>query len=301
MLGASLGLGFCSKYHIVLFLPAAFVYIFLEKKWRILNPSGIIICILTGLIFSSPVLIWNFQNNFMSFRFQLEHGLDTQDAWKLRWPIEYVLGQFFLLFPPVCLAAFKRPKNSTFKILFYFGWFPIFFFLLTSLKSKVEANWPITAYPSLICLAYISLQGTRALRLTLGTWMVAWILVIGQLIVPWIPIDEKELKTYELKKFDRLSEMYLKDPKDVFASSYQMAAMISYHTRFQAPLIFKGLGLSRVDYFDFQKESTPSEKKFRLFCENGQPLSKELLDLGYREISSTSLGDNFRLVEASKE
>lgn len=301
ILGASLGLGFCSKYHIVLFVPAALCYVLFEKKWQMLKPSHILLCILTGVLFSSPVLIWNFQNDFISFRFQLQHGLDSQNSWRLRWPIEYVFGQFFLLFPPVFLAALKKPKIEVLKMLFYFGWFPLLFFFLTSLKSKVEANWPIAAYPALTCLAFYSLQNTRALRITVGTWAVAWILVIAQILVPWVPINEHELKTYELKKFDSLIQVYLKDPHDIFASSYQMASMISYKTRFQAPLVFKAIGLSRVDYFDFQKESTPSEKKFRLFCENGQPLSKELLDLGYREISSIGLSDNFRLVEASKE
>ncbi len=301
LLGASLGLGFCSKYHIVLFVPAALAYICFEKRWKIFKPSGVIICTLMGLLFSGPVLFWNFQNHFASFRFQLQHGLDTNDSWRIRWPLEYVLGQFFLLFPPVFLAAIKRPKIDRLRILFYFGWFPIFFFFLTSLKSKVEANWPIAAYPALTCLGFYVLQNTKSLKVTLSVWAVAWILVIAQILIPWIPIDERELKTYELKKYDPLVDIYLKNPTNMFASSYQMASMISYKSRFKAPLIYKGIGLSRLDYFDFQKESTPTEKRFSLFLETYQPLSKELLDMGYREVSTTEINKMYRLVVASKE
>ncbi len=300
-LGASLGLGFCSKYHIVLFVPAAIFYLSLEKAWRQLSKKGILILIFTGLVFSSPVLLWNIQNDFASFRFQLQHGLATNDAWKIRWPLEYCLGQFFLLFPTVFLVAMKKPKENDLRLVYYFGWFPILFFLITSLKSKVEANWPIAAYPALICLGYYGLKQSKAFKITFGIWLLAWILVIAQILTPWIPIDERELKTYEMKKYDPLVSIYEKDSQNYFASSYQMAAMISYKTRFTSPLLYKAVGLSRIDYFDFQKESTPNEKRIRIFCERYQPLSKELLDLGYREVSSTEITDFFRLVGASKE
>lgn len=305
LLGVSLGLGFCSKYHIILFIPAALLYIIIEKRWRMLNPTGIILCILTGLIFSSPVLFWNYKNNFISFQFQLQHGLATSQSWKLRWPIEYVLGQFLLLFPPLFLAALKRPKIENLKILFYFGWFPILFFLITSLKSKVEANWPITAYPALTCLGFYVLQNSKAIKITMTIWGVAWILIIGQILIPWIPIDERELKTYELKKYNSVIAFYRKYTSvvspELFASSYQMASMISYQTRFESNLVYKAVGMSRVDYFDFQVGSTPRAKSFRILSERGQPLSKELIDLGYREVSSTEIDKNFRLVFASKE
>ena len=137
--------------------------------------------------------------------------------------------------------------------------------------------------------------------MTTAIWAIAWILVIGQILVPWIPIDERELKTYELKRYDPLVEIYKKSFQQTFAGSYQMASMISYKTRFVAPLVYKAIGLSRIDYFDFQKESTPTEKRFTVFLETYQPLSKELKDLGYHEVSSTEINKMFRLVVAGKE
>ncbi len=305
LMGASLGLGFCSKYHIILFVPAAFLYVIAEKKWFLLRPLGIIVCILSGLVFSSPVLIWNYQNDFISFKFQLQHGLATNNSWQIRWPVEYVLGQFLLIFPPVFWAAIKKPKEMNLKILYYFGWFPILFFLLTSIKSKVEANWPIAAYPALTCLGFYALQNAKSLKVTMVVWATAWLLVIGQILVPWVPIDEREIKTYELKKYNSLSAFYQKalseNSENFYASSYQMASMISYRTRFTLPLIYKAIGMSRIDYFDFQAESTPKNKRFYILNETLQPLSKELLDLGYREVSSTPIDGTFRLVLAGKE
>jgi 4-amino-4-deoxy-L-arabinose transferase-like glycosyltransferase len=300
-LGAALGLGFCSKYHIVLFIPAAFLYILVERQWRLIKPSGILICILCGILFSMPVLYWNAQHDFMSFKFQLQHGLDTTDSWRLRWPIEYILGQFFLVFPTVFLMALKKPKLESLKVLYYFAWFPILFFLMTSMKSKVEANWPIAAYPALICLGYYGLQKRTALWVTLVVWIVAWLFVFGQVLRPWMPVDERELKTYELKKFDRLIEIFKEDHAGTFASSYQMASLISYKTRFDLPLTYKAIGMSRRDYFDFQPQALPVSRSFHIVLENEQKISAELKALGYQEVSGTRINDEFRLVQVDRK
>ncbi len=266
-----------------------------------LRPTGIFLCVLCGLIFSLPVLIWNQQHDFISFKFQLQHGLDTDDSWRLRWPIEYIVGQFLLVFPTVFLLALKKPKLESLRVLYYFAWFPILFFLMTSIKSKVEANWPIAAYPALMCLGYYALQKRGALQVTIAVWAIAWIFVFGQVFHPWMPIDERELKTYELKKFDPLIPIFNLHRENTFASSYQMASMISYKTRFTSPLTYKAIGMSRRDYFDFQKQALPTTNYFYILLENEQRISAELKALGYSEVFGKRLNDEFRLVRVERK
>ena len=52
LLGMALGLGFCSKYHIVLFIPCLLVWIFLNYKNLSIKPIPILSAILCGLVFS---------------------------------------------------------------------------------------------------------------------------------------------------------------------------------------------------------------------------------------------------------
>lgn len=97
-LGFSLGLGFCSKYHIVIFLPILFLYLIFEKKLHLVRWTYVIATITTGLIFSMPVIIWNYQNDFSSFLFQLNHGLG-RTTYKFYWTWTYVLAQIAVIFP----------------------------------------------------------------------------------------------------------------------------------------------------------------------------------------------------------
>ncbi|MCB0370340.1 MAG: glycosyltransferase family 39 protein, partial [Bdellovibrionales bacterium] len=115
LLGASLGLGFLSKYHIVLFPIIGFIYLFKEKKWSLINKKGIALTVLFGFIFSFPVLYWNFENHFQSFIFQFNHGLKSE-SWRWQWPVEYLVGHFLLLIPPFVFYFFKT-KTTELKLL----------------------------------------------------------------------------------------------------------------------------------------------------------------------------------------
>ncbi|MGZ5279436.1 MAG: glycosyltransferase family 39 protein, partial [Pseudobdellovibrionaceae bacterium] len=99
-LGVSLGLGFCSKYHIVLFVPFVFLFILFEKQWSQIRWKYVGLTVLFGLLFCSPVLIWNYLNDFASFKFQMKHGLSRPD-YKFYWTWTYVLAQTLVLFPTV--------------------------------------------------------------------------------------------------------------------------------------------------------------------------------------------------------
>ena len=91
------------------------------------------------------------------------------------------------------------------------------------------------------------------------------------------------------------------NPLKTFASSYQMAAMISYRTRFEMPLTFKAVGMSRVDYFDFQPEARPTLDTFFMLTESEQIISPELKALGYKAFITRKINDEFVLVQLDRK
>lgn len=110
LFGLSLGLGFTSKYHIVLIIPGILLYLFVDKKWSQISWRGVFLSVLGFLIGASPVLIWNSQNEWISFKFQIEHGIGSQQ-FNNAWPIEFILSQLMILTPLFITELFK--KNVT--------------------------------------------------------------------------------------------------------------------------------------------------------------------------------------------
>ncbi len=266
-LGAALGLGFCAKYHMVLFVPSALAWIAVSGGWRELPYRHIPLAVASGLVFCAPVWYWNLTHDWVSFRFQLEHGFKS-GAWRAAWPLQYAAGQIALIFPPVLWLATRRREPRELRWLHAFAWLPLLFFLYTSFKARVEANWPIIAYPAILALAFLNDPGRRWIRATMAVWATAILLVLSHLIAPWFPIDAKNLKTSEMSKYDALLPAF-DEFQPLFASSYQMAATLSYKRK---EMVYKLHGMNRRDFYDFHPMSRPRSGVFYVAVEGGHPL-----------------------------
>lgn len=266
LLGAALGLGFCAKYHIVLFIPCLLVYLTVEKRWREVRWAGVLATIAAGLIFCAPVLLWNLENNFASFEFQLKHGLE-ESYYDPRWTGDYVGGQILLLFPLIFWAALRARVPQALRWAYYFGWGPLLFFLFTSLKASVEANWPIIAYPAIFTLALYYPRTPKWSKIYYGFFGVLYVVVLGSMIVPTFRnIHGKVIEPYHMQEVSEGVRGF----SPLYASNYQIAASLWYLNKVPT---FKLKEMSRIDFFDTFPEAIPSGNKFYLIKHeiNGLP------------------------------
>lgn len=78
-LGLLLGLAGLSKYTAIVFVPALIIIFMLKNKWRELLKPSLWLGGLLAVALVSPVLIWNLQNDFASFKYQTAH-VSTLDS-----------------------------------------------------------------------------------------------------------------------------------------------------------------------------------------------------------------------------
>lgn len=295
LLGLFLGLGFCSKYHIVLFVPITLIWLYASGRWREVKWPYVPFTILIGLLFCAPVLIWNAQNEWASFVFQINHGFEPHKPSAL-FPVEYVISQLLLIFPVVLYYFWQKREPFQLSYLRYFTWLPLLFFLYSSFKARVEANWTLVAYPSLYTLALFGAQNLKWLKVTIALWIMGLGVVLSQIFYPWIPVNPKKLKTHELTKYLPLADFAAKNP-NCYASSYQMAASLSYHLRKH---VYKLGGMNRRDFYDFESNSYPKADKFWVFVEPEQRLPDWLEKEGYYRVSKVNITDELGIVEVQR-
>lgn len=163
--GIHIGLLMLSKYTSVLFMAFLLLFILIKMPKKLLSPKPWIAIILSFIVFS-PVIIWNYQHDWISFNFQYTHG--TTDTFRIRFDKFFELfGGLFAIFTPV---FFSILLYGTFKFRnwlfdqkrFYIAFsylFPLLFFMYKALFKKMELNWVAIAFiPGMVLFAYTVIQ-----------------------------------------------------------------------------------------------------------------------------------------------
>lgn len=157
LIGATFGLSMLGKYSTVIFLISFILFIFIDKpqqKW--LAAKEFYFSAIIALIIFLPVIIWNIQNDWVSFKFQTAHGLTGGEVQPWNNFCLYLAGQLLILNPLIflgiilsvfwCWQNWRRERNEQQLFFSLLTVIPIIFFALTSFRAKVEANWPATGY-----------------------------------------------------------------------------------------------------------------------------------------------------------
>lgn len=260
LLGASLGLGFCSKYHIVLFPLVTVAALFFEKNLKVFFSKKTLITIFFGLLFCSPVLIWNYQNDFASFKFQLNHGLKADQPYQTWWTSTYLLGQVLLFNPVLVFSMFFKFKKSLFNISALGQWL---FFLYSSFKAKVEANWPLTSHA--LGLIDLDTERKKIIRYSYLYYAVLW---IGLSVFLFTAPGQRKLAQVPSSLTVNEIAPQLQKYQPLYGPTYQISSLLSIMT--DKP-VYKLYGLSRYDFFDSLSRSHPSENSFYVLKYSSTP------------------------------
>ncbi len=289
-IGVFLGLGFISKYLILIFGIVALVQmLFLFRNRGVIFLKHLPLVIIVSLVFSSPFWIWNMQNDFISWHFQLDHGLGS-DIWKPRWTWQYLGGLFLFLFPTTIYVAMKeRLKESPYINLFV--WVPLAFFLFASFKGKVEANWPVMTVPPFLWLMTVwRVKYPRMIFIPACIWLFLTVTVLSA----WFLVPKEALaktRMGELSLYEQLAEE-VRDVQPLYGRTYQMASVLSFELK---KPINKLKGYQRKDMYDFWPESDPGQEDFYIIL-----LNEDEPPAGYTLISEKKLQGPYRLVQMKR-
>lgn len=168
--GLLLGLTFLSKYHAVFIIAGTGLFLLVNRDVRrwLIHPAPYLALLIALLVFS-PVLIWNAQNDWVSFGFQggralAETGLHWDRLLRMVW------GQLLYMVPWLAIpslyvgirALFVGPmgrypaqaKPGAAALFAYIGWPPILFFTLVALWSDTQFHfhWQAPGYLMLFIL-----------------------------------------------------------------------------------------------------------------------------------------------------
>ena len=156
--GLFAGLAALSKFTVITLLPAVLAFA-LVPDWRrrwLLSPYPWLAALIAAIVFA-PVLIWNVQHDWASFRFQFVRAVATH-GWSLRTVGEFLGIQFglvgFVMLPVVLsgvtLMAWRgyRAREPVAILLSTAVIVPFGYFFWKSLTLRVGDTWPMFLWPA---------------------------------------------------------------------------------------------------------------------------------------------------------
>lgn len=236
LLAVSVVLLFYTKYHGLLIVLFAFL-----SDIKLLRRRQTWVAAVFVLMLYAPHLIWQWQHDWVSFRYHLFES--NVSAYKISNTTDYFLGQLLITGPLVGFillpAAFLyKPKNGTEKAMKFNVAGLLVFFLLSSFRGKVEANWTMPILVPLIVLSHQFLinkiSWIKPLRILS---VISFVLIIAgriYLVADIGPENAVKGKFHGNKISAKQLAEKTGDLPVVFYNSYQRASLFWFYSHKQA-------------------------------------------------------------------
>ena len=193
LLGIVAGFGALSKYIMLLLYLGLFFHSLIYREARVLlkNPWLYVAGSISLLIFT-PVLVWNFQNDWISFRFQFGRGMQGADFGANF--VFFTVGHLLLFSPIWSVLSFSGLKigrenfvigTKPSAVLLVLSLYPLFFFSIMSFRGTIaDPHWMNLTYIGLMILLGSVLctkvkDFTRNLLLAVGLFVNAIIIALA--------------------------------------------------------------------------------------------------------------------------
>lgn len=240
-----------SKYHAILVIGFTVL-----SNFRLLaRPSFWLVAILASLLFL-PHIWWQVKQNYPSYYY---HVIDRSAApYRFSFTLDYLFAQLALAGPLLgwylyTLAARKNISSTPvpdfvqkhpdlFLRAIKFNYAGVFiFFLISTLKGRVEAHWTLPGMICLFILAYVHLSrrpADQTGRLLWFEWLAAGnillvIIVRLILVVPVSALHKINVVAYYFnnRKWAEQIKKKAGDLPVIFLNSFQMPSRYNYYTR----------------------------------------------------------------------
>ena len=221
-----------SKYHGVLLL-----FFVLLSNFKLLRSGQMYAAALFAFILFLPHLYWQFQHNWISFRYHLFES--NVNPYKLSYTTDYILGQLllagpfagFVLWPATFLF---RTRNKFERALKFVAVGFVVFFLLSTLKGKVEPNWTSPAIVPVMVLAHQYLTEKTSWRKWLFRLLPLTVLLVlvfrAAMMINFIPAQAIIERYHGWEEWPQKLKQKTNGLPVVFNNSYQRASKWQFYT-----------------------------------------------------------------------
>lgn len=232
LLGLSMALMFYSKYHGVLL-----VFFTVLSNVNLLKVFKFYVaCIITTVLFF-PHIYWQYTHGFPSLQYHLVDR--NASSYDISYTLDYLGGQL-LLFGPllgwlILYYAFRSPITNSFERALKFCVIGVLsFFLLSTFKGRVEANWTVMLFTPVLILAHQAIVRKgwtqKWLIYTLPVTLLLVLVVRVYMVWDFLPGVEIRPEIHHNREWTSQVAARAQGRPVVFVNSYQRPSKYMFYT-----------------------------------------------------------------------
>jgi 4-amino-4-deoxy-L-arabinose transferase-like glycosyltransferase len=273
-LGLLLGLAGLAKYTAILFVPPLVAYFIIKRRYDLLVSKQMLLAAIIALLMVSPVLYWNIQNDFVSFRYQTGHVMGSSSI-DMKAFFTSLVAQFGSYSPFLFLIAFYgffksfRDKNDWIRLGLLFGGTILIFFLYTSLRETALPHWNSPFYLLFIPIGVYYLSGPVRnkkkifLNFSIGFSLIVTLLLYAELGGKFFRFPDYQSPFRDIYGYDVMAaeaNKILKENKSakqaLAVTNWTVGSRMTYYALPYGMDVF--VIDKRVDQFDFWQKQSPA-------------------------------------------
>ncbi len=236
--GFLVGAMMLSKYAGVLFPAAVFIYILVCRR-DVLKDYRLWLSLIIAVLCLFPIVYWNYQNDWISIKFQYNHGTTkgfTFAGWDF---ILFILGSLFVIPTPVFGYVFLKYlslkdylRNKEVLYFVFLALVPMLFFFYKGFFKKMELNWIIPAFISSIVLIGYAVAKYKMKKAFKYGMILSIFLVIVLKLAPVLPFPAQLNIAERLIGYKEAVlefEKYILDDDLIFSDHLTTASMLTFY------------------------------------------------------------------------
>ncbi|MCX8070081.1 MAG: glycosyltransferase family 39 protein, partial [Thermodesulfovibrionales bacterium] len=285
-LGLLIGLGLLAKYTMAFFIACFVVYIFIIDRKLFLKPYPYLTLFVTLLVFS-PVIYWNMSNDWVTLKHTAgQANIASGLSLSVKYFFEFIGSQVGVV-TPLLFIMLITSIFTTKKIMYKKDWLfvltfslpVLIFFLFKSLQGKVQANWAMPGYISLVILfsivwfkgfVFFQEKISKETKLLTTAFLIVLLINIIGLYPHFFHIPTKLDPSARLRgwsslanEVDKLRDSLQKlgEPVIIFSDSYQVASEMAFYLKGNPVTYCINFTNRRMNQYDLWEEPNHAIKR----------------------------------------
>ena len=281
LIAIGIGFGVLTKLSIILFPLSVLLYFAISQYRTYFRSVTLYKAMLVSLTLGLPILIWNYQNDWVSIQHEFGHLVSDSPTTNP----EVLFFTLLITIPSILFVLNKKfyqfAQSKLVQPIFIPTFFVLLFFLFKSIAGKIQLNWAIPLFISLIPVVSAFLSKLRFKYLVLNFAGIILLFIFSNINFTknFTPNDPMHaLRGWE----SEILELFGDSPYDIIVSNdYKLLSLSAYYLNDSQNLFLDSPKNSRLTYYDLWDKTLEKNDAILYVSYSNKSVLDKSLDCSY--------------------